>query len=121
VVSAPPGTAVADLRSIGRQYILQVALPARRRKIPVHRSELKFSAGTLDVNPDWIQSLPRTKAPRKMRQEFFGSYAEMHEADNDVWTDAAMKFGTYSFLAFALVVILAECGHMVYHLTTLFW
>ena len=72
------------------------------------------------MNPDWIQSPPINKAPRKMREEFFRSCAEMHKADNHVWTDAAMKFGTYSFLAFALVVILAECGHMVYHLTTIF-
>jgi hypothetical protein len=85
-----------------------------------HRSELKSSAKTLDVNPDRIQSLLINRASRKMRQQFFGSHAEMHEADNNVWTDATMKFGTYSFLAFALAVILAECGHMVYHLTTIF-
>jgi hypothetical protein len=51
-----------------------------------------------------------------MRQEFPRPFAAMHLTDNNLRTDAAMKFGTYSFLAFALMLILAECGHMVYHL-----
>jgi hypothetical protein len=54
-----------------------------------------------------------------MSKEFIRPYAEMRGADNIVWTDAAMRFSGYSMLTAALMLVLAECGYALYHLSFL--
>jgi hypothetical protein len=54
-----------------------------------------------------------------MRKEIFRSWATMPAADNTVWADAAMRFTGYSMLTAALMLVLAECGYTLYHLSFL--
>jgi hypothetical protein len=45
----------------------------------------------------------------------------MREPTNDAWADAAMKFGVYSVATAALLLVLVQCGHMLYHLALMVW
>ena len=53
--------------------------------------------------------------------EFIRSYAVMRAANDLVWTDATMKLAAYSVMATALAVVMAECGHLIYHLSLMVW
>jgi hypothetical protein len=45
----------------------------------------------------------------------------MRGAEIIVWIDAAMRFTGYSMLTGALLLVLAECGYALYHLSFLVW
>ena len=57
-----------------------------------------------------------------MSNEFgFRSYATMRKPAKDVWAEATMKFGIYAIVTSALMLVLIECGQMLYHLSLMIW
>ena len=56
-----------------------------------------------------------------MSKQLFRSYAEMRGAENIAWIDVAMRFTGFSMLTGALLLVLAECGYALYHLSFLVW
>jgi len=49
-----------------------------------------------------------------MNKEFVRSFADMHQTETNIWTDATMQSLGYAAMASALVLALAECGVMLY-------
>ena len=45
----------------------------------------------------------------------------MAETETNIWTDAAMQYLGYAAMVSALVVVLATCGHLLYHVSLMVW
>ncbi|MDN3273375.1 hypothetical protein QWJ07_03910 [Frankia sp. RB7] len=57
-----------------------------------------------------------------MSNEFgFRSYATLRKPVKLIWTDAAMQYIGYAAMASVFVMVLAECGYALYHLSLMVW
>lgn len=52
-----------------------------------------------------------------MCKEFIRSFADMRVTNKDIWADAAMQYAVYSLFTAVMLLVLAECGNAVYHLS----
>jgi hypothetical protein len=93
----------------------------RPRRRELTRAERKNQRSPVDGRGK-SDSVSTTRNVHHMSNEFgLRSCAALRESTNDIWADAAMKFGVYSIAAAALLLVLIQCGHMLYHLSLMVW